>query len=172
MIRNYKTIIGALALTIASATATFAQCNERFISEIVFAKNNVSISGNSPIANSYALELFNPRDIAQNLAGYYIKLVKSDNTSVDINLSGSVNAKGRFTVGFAGSDVTLQQITDFLTPQLDLVEKTRVELWNANGIIDRIGEANLSAADQINIAAALADPVNYLNTINVDLTSL
>ncbi|MFZ4614499.1 MAG: hypothetical protein ACOYNH_12545 [Bacteroidia bacterium] len=46
------------------AVNTFAQtnaCNELFISEIVYAKDNLSITGNSPLANSYAIELFNPK---------------------------------------------------------------------------------------------------------------
>ena len=87
-------------------------------------------------------------------------------------MSGNITSKGTFVVGFSGSDLPVAQLSEMLSASLNFEEKTRVELWNANGIIDRIGQVNISQADAINIALAIADPVNYLNTLNLDLTSL
>jgi len=173
MIKNYfKFIFGALLAINLNIHAQTSECNELFISEIVYAKDSIAVSGNSSIINSNAVELFNPRGTDIDLTGYYIKMAMSNSSGVNINLSGNISAKGTFTIAFNGADSSLQQAADYITSSLDFSEKLRLELWGANGIIDRLGAVNLSQADQINIAAALADPVNYLNTINIDLRTL
>jgi hypothetical protein len=173
MKKNYFKFLLGIALAInLNVEAQTNDCNELFISEIVYAKDSIAVSGNSSIINSYAIELFNPRGTDIDLTGYYIKLVRSNNSGVDINLLGNVSAKGTFTIGFSGADSSLQQVADYITSSLDFNEKLRLELWGVNGIIDRIGAVNLSQADQINIAAAIADPINYLNTLDIDLRTL
>lgn len=173
MRKNYfKFLLGsALALSLNTKAQTNA-CNELFISEIVYAKDQIAVSGNSPIDKSYALELFNPKGTDVDLTGYFIKLAVSAGADINIPLSGNITSKGTFVVGFSGSDIPVAQLSEMLSASLNFEEKTRVELWNANGIIDRIGQVNISQADAINIALAIADPVNYLNTLNLDLTSL
>jgi hypothetical protein len=173
MRKNYfKLLIGSvLALSLNTQAQTNA-CNELFISEIVYAKDQIAISGNSVIDKSYAVELFNPKDTILDLTGYSIKLAKSNGADLSVNLTGTVTPKGKFTIAFSGSDAPLTAIADLLKSDLDFEEKTRLELWGPNGIIDRIGQVNLTQADVINIVQAIADPVNYLNTLNIDLTSL
>ncbi len=173
MKKNYiKFLLGsALALSL-NIKAQTGGCTAPFISEVVFAKDQISLSGVSPIDNSYAVELFNPSGADLDLSGYSIKLYGSSNTPVSINLSGIVASKGKFVVSFSNSDLPLTAISDLLSNDLDFQEKSRLEFWSPNGLLDRIGEVNLTQADVINIAAALADPANYLNTLNLDLSSL
>ena len=173
MKKNYiKFLLGsALALSL-NIKAQTGGCTAPFISEVVFAKDQISLSGVSPIDNSYAVELFNPSGADLDLSGYSIKLYGSSNTPVSINLSGIVASKGKFVVSFSNSDLPLTAISDLLSNDLDFQEKSRLEFWSPNGLLDRIGEVNLTQADVINIAAALADPVNYLNTLNLGLSSL
>jgi len=171
----YSRFILGIALLLALSLHTQAQtnaCNELFISEIVYAKDQIAVSGNSTIDKSYALELFNPKGTNVDLTGYFIKLAVSAGADINIPLSGNITSKGTFVVGFAGSDIPVTQLSEMLSASLNFEEKTRVELWNANGIIDRIGQVNITQGDAINIALALADPVNYLNTLNLNLTSL
>jgi hypothetical protein len=58
MRKNYfKLLFGsALALSLNTQAQTNA-CNELFISEIVYAKDQIAVSGTSAIDKSYALEL-------------------------------------------------------------------------------------------------------------------
>ena len=157
------------------AVNTFAQtnaCNELFISEIVYAKDNLSITGNSPLANSYAIELFNPKGTEVNLSDYSIKMYSTGGNETIIPLSGNITSKGTFVLGFTLSDEAIIQIAEMLSTSLDFTRQNSLELWGPNGLIDRVGDINISEADAINIAAAIADPVNYLNTLNLNLGSL
>ncbi|MFZ4614500.1 MAG: T9SS type A sorting domain-containing protein [Bacteroidia bacterium] len=89
-----------------------------------------------------------------------------------IPLSGNITSKGTFVLGFTLSDEAIIQIAEMLSTSLDFTRQNSLELWGPNGLIDRVGDINISEADAINIAAAIADPVNYLNTLNLNLGSL
>ncbi len=157
------------------AINTFAQtnaCNELFIAEIIYAKDNLSITGNSPLANSYAIELFNPKGTEVNLSDYSIKMYSTEGNETIIPLTGNITSKGTFVLGFTLSDEAIIQIAEMLSTSLDFTRQNSLELWGPNGLIDRVGDINISEADAINIAAAIADPVNYLNTLNLNLGSL
>lgn len=157
------------------AINTFAQtnaCNELFIAEIIYSKDNLSITGNSPLANSYAIELFNPKGTEVNLSDYSIKMYSTEGNETIIPLIGNITSKGTFVLGFTLSDEAIIQIAEMLSTSLDFTRQNSLELWGPNGLIDRVGDINISEADAINIAAAIADPVNYLNTLNLNLGSL
>ncbi len=171
-IKSYLSLIFCLFVILNSKMYSQSNgCTEPFISEIVYAKDLISITGLSPIDNSYAIEIFNPKVTVLDLNGYSIKLFSTNGSFVSINLSGLIQPKGKFIVSFSGSDMPLTAISDLLSSDLNFQEKSRIEFWGANGILDRIGQINLTQADVINLAAAIADPINYLNSLNLDLTS-
>jgi hypothetical protein len=170
--KKIYTILFLLVVSILTTKTNFAQCNKPFISEIIFSKDSTSISGISNIPNSFAVEIFNPKNEYISLTGYYIKLIDKRNIETIINLSGQIDAKGKFVVAFSESDNTLLNISNFITSQLNYDEKISLHFGKDNELLDKIGNPTLNSADSINIAAALADPINYLNSININLTSL
>jgi len=167
----YKNIFCIIVLFFATK-ATIAQCDKPFISEIVFSQDSTSLSGNSNIPNSYAVELFNPKNTFIDLEGYYIKLIDVRQEATIINLSGQIDAYGKFVVAFSLSDNTLLNISQMVTSLLNYNEKISLEFGNNVELLDKVGSTTITTADSINIAAALADPINYLNSINLNFSSL
>ena len=126
MINNYyKFLLGALLAINLNTKAQTRDCSELFFSEIVYAQDSVAPSGNSSLIHSYAVEIYNPKDFDVDLTNYYLKLVIDSVTEIDINLSGTLLSKGTFTITYGGSDSTVQQLADLISPSLDFTEKQR-----------------------------------------------
>jgi len=152
-----------LKTLLLTASTIFAQnqCRELFITEIVFGENG-----------SYSVEVFNPSELTIQLSDYKIQLLGYDVDTVDITLSGSVNAHSNAVISKVNSSSgTISNVSDIFSLLLDFQEKSVIQLVkNDTQILDRIGNIYESSS-VIDITQLLTNP-NYINGLEIDLGSI
>ena len=152
-----------LTILLLTANSIFAQekCRELFITEIVFGQNG-----------SYSVEVFNSTEQTVQLSDYEIQLLGYDVDTVNITLSGSVNAHSTTVISKVNSsNGPISDASDLFSLLLDFQEKSVIQLVkNDTIILDRIGNIHESPS-VIDITQLLTDP-NYINELDIDLGSI
>lgn len=151
-------------------------CQDLFISEIVFGQQILPIQGGNSaenVAYNYAIEVFNPTSSEIDLSGYSIDLVKPNNDGVTtIQLSGQIPSKRVQVIANEESDAGIQALADVLSERLKFEGHVALRLKKGNTILDEIGDPNLATSgDPIDLVALLNDPT-VVNDWKIDLGSI
>lgn len=168
-----KSII--LFFILISCSLSFSQtCQEIFVSEVVFSKDSTQtlLGSSTTWIENYALELYNPTTADIDLSQYSIQLIPQIGNPTIITLTDSIRAEATYVIAKLGADYDLTSISELITNSLDYDNFVAIELYKDNTLIDKIGQTGLTIPDNIDLAQAIADPANYLSSLNIDLTSI
>ena len=149
-------------------------CQEVFVSEVVFSKDSTQtlLGSSTTWIENYALELYNPTTADIDLSLYSIHLIPQTGNPTILTLTDSIEAEATYVISKLGADYDLTSVAELITNSLDYDNFVAIELYKNNTLVDRVGQTGLTIPDNIDLAQAIADPANYLSSLNIDLSSI
>lgn len=164
-----------VSIMLISQIIGFSQtCEKVFVSEVVFSKDSTQtlIGSSTTWIENYALELYNPTTADIDLSLYSVRLIPQIGSPTIITLTDSIKAQATYVISKLGAVSDLISVAEMITSSLDYDNFVAIEVYEDTILLDRVGKVGLSVSDSINLAQAMADPANYLNSLNFDLSSL
>ncbi len=146
-------------------------CNDLFVSEIVFGKVGGSLTSGATQFN-HSIEIFNPTDSPIILQNYEIALIPENGDKTTISVNGIVPEKDVFVISNNSASFEIASLSNVLIEQLFFEGFVAIELLKQGQTIDKIGRKGVSATSTtINFDSLLIDP-NYLNSFDINLGSI
>lgn len=174
-----KKILFLIVLVIQSFLLSAQDCSDLIISEVVFGIDTTEPAllidgslGSRSIVKNYSVELFNPTDLDIDLSNYSIKLTPQSGSIVYLYLSGTIVSKQTYVISNSDASASILALSNVSTVLLDYDNKSVLELFNDTNLLDKVGQLGLSSPDAIILASAIADPMAYLSSLSIDLSSL
>ena len=167
--------ITVLFFVFVTCLSSFSQtCQEVFVSEVVFSKDSTQtlIGSTTSWIENYALELYNPTNADIDLLQYSIHLIPQTGNPTIITLTDSIRTEATYVISKLGADFDLTSLSEMVTNDLDYDNFVAIELYKDSILLDRVGQIGLTLPDSIDVVQAIADPASYLNSLNLDLSSL
>jgi len=108
-------------------------CNQLFISEIVFGK--IQTLTGSTILN-HSIEIYNPRKESINLTEYSLTLFADDETNESIQLAGIIPVEEVYVISNSLAETSITSVSNTVDNKINFEGKVALELAHNGEVID------------------------------------